>query len=244
MRVAALYDIHGNLPALEVVLRAVVEEGVDQVVVGGDVVPGPMPKGCLSALLELDLPVRYLKGNGDADVLAAHRGEEPTRVPPRFRQVVRWAADELGQAHLTAMAAWPATLGQEIPNLGAVCFCHATPRDDNEVFTRDTPESRLKPIFEAPGAAVVVCGHTHMQFQRRVGAVTVVNAGSVGMPFGEPGAYWALLAPDGVELRHTPYELDAAAERIGRTGYPSEFDVKRPPGEAEMLRRFEAAALR
>ena len=90
----------------------------------------------------------------------------------------------------------------------------------------------------------MVCGHTHMQFDRMVGDVRVVNAGSVGMPFGEPGAYWALLAPGLVELRRTPYDLAAAAERIGATAYPLEVDVRQPPPESQMLQMFEAAALK
>jgi diadenosine tetraphosphatase ApaH/serine/threonine PP2A family protein phosphatase len=83
-----------------------------------------------------------------------------------------------------------------------------------------------------------------MQFDRRIGDVRVVNAGSVGMPFGEPGACWALLGPDGVELRRTAYDVDAAAERLRESGYPAELRVQRPPTEAEMLEVLEAAALR
>jgi diadenosine tetraphosphatase ApaH/serine/threonine PP2A family protein phosphatase len=90
----------------------------------------------------------------------------------------------------------------KIPELGEVLFCHATPRNENECFTRLTPEHRLRSVFEALNVPVVVCGHTHMQFDQMIGRTRVVNAGSVGMPFGEPGADWLLLGPD-VELRHT-----------------------------------------
>ena len=97
-------------------------------------------------------------------------------------------------------------------------FCHATPRNENECFTRLTPEDRLTPLFDPLNVAVAVCGHTHMQFDRMVGKTRVVNAGSVGMPFGEPGADWLLLGPD-VQLRHTSYDLADAAARIRRTEY-------------------------
>ena len=96
---------------------------------------------------------------------------------------------------------------------------------------------------EATGASLVICGHTHMQFDRRIGDVRVVNAGSVGMPFGEPGAYWALLGADGVELRRTPYDFERAAARIRETDDPADFEVRRPPSESGMLQAFEAAAL-
>ncbi|MEJ2207385.1 MAG: metallophosphoesterase family protein [Gemmatimonadota bacterium] len=245
MRVAALYDVHGNLPALEAVLDALSDASPDLIVVGGDVVPGPMPSESLAALLSLSIPVRFIHGNGERDALAAHRGEDLSHVPPAFHDAMRWVAKELSPEHLTDMAGWPLTLRLDHPTLGSVLFCHATPRDVREIFTRVTPEERLRPVFDAAGASVVVCGHTHMQFDRSVGNVRVLNAGSVGMPFGEPGAYWALLGGE-IELRHTPYDLPAAAERMGKSGYPatSAFDVLHPPAAAEMLEVFEAAALR
>ena len=244
MRVAAIYDIHGNLPALEAVLDVVHDEGVDQIVVGGDIVPGPMPRACVSALQGLSVPVRFIRGNGERDTLVARRGGELTRVPQSFHEVMHWVAGQLRPQHIRDFAAWPLTLELEIPELGEVLFCHATPRDDNEIFTRATPEPRLWPVFSAVSAAVAVCGHTHMQFDRRVGEVRVVNAGSVGMPFGEPGAYWALIGPRDVELRRTEYDLAAAAMRIQATDYPMDFAVERPASESEMLELFEAAALR
>jgi diadenosine tetraphosphatase ApaH/serine/threonine PP2A family protein phosphatase len=111
-----------------------------------------------------------------------------------------------------------------------------------------TPEDRLLPVFEGLNAAVVICGHTHMQFDRRIGSIRVVNAGSVGMPFGEPGAYWVLLGPD-VQLRHTAYDLRKAAERIRETNDPQAQDfaaqyVLEPPSEGKMLEVFAKAELR
>ncbi len=244
MRVAAFYDIHGNLPALEAVLEEISHEHVDRIVVGGDVVPGPLPRETLSRLLELPVPVHYLRGNGERDVLRLHRGEVPARVPERFHDAMRWVANELRPEHLAALATWPPIVRLQIAGFGDVLFCHATPRDDNEIFTRITPEDRLRPIFEAVGADLVVCGHTHMQFDRQIGTVRVVNAGSVGMPFGNPGAYWLLLGSS-VELRCTQYDLGAAADRIRATNYPgaSEIELQDPPPEARMLEVFEAAAL-
>jgi predicted phosphodiesterase len=245
MPVAAIYDIHGNLPALEAVLQEIQGLGADQVVVGGDVVPGPMPRESVAALLELPIPVRFIRGNGERNVLTVLRGEEPAGVPQRFRDALRWVAEELPAEHVSAFADWPLTLMLDVAGVGDVLFCHATPRNDDEIFTRLTPEHRLRPIFEAAGAPLVVCGHTHMQFDRTIGEVRVVNAGSVGMPFGDPGAYWLLLGP-GIELRHTRYDAAAATERIRATAHPqaSEFDLMHPRGEAEMLELFESAAIR
>jgi predicted phosphodiesterase len=129
-----------------------------------------------------------------------------------------------------------------------VLFCHATPRNDTEIFTRLTPEDRLLPIFEPPGASVVVCGHTHMQFDRMIGRARVVNAGSVGMSYGDPAAYWLLLGPD-VQLRRTSYDLDAAAARTLATNYPQarEFvdnDLLHPRSERVMVELFGTVELK
>jgi len=246
MRVAALYDIHGNLPALEAVLDEVRRERVDRIVVGGDVLPGPMPLETLTCLLDLDLPVQFIQGNGDRVVREQMAGHESTEIPESFRESLRWNAAQLpGRQEL--LAGWPLTARLEMPGIGGVLFCHATPRNDVEIFTRLTPEEPLVPIFEAAGASLVVCGHTHMQFDRTVGRVRVVNAGSVGMPFQEPGAYWLLLGP-GVELRRTPYDLEQAAARVRATAYPQaeQFaagSILQPPAEQQMLEMFAHAEL-
>jgi predicted phosphodiesterase len=245
MRIAALYDIHANLPALEAVLENIAREGVDRVVVGGDVLPGPMPRETIARLLNLDVPVQFIYGNGDREVLERMQGMETTAVPERFRETLRWNAGRVRPEYLELLAGWPATLRADIPGLGGVLFCHATPRSDTEVFTRRTSDDRLAPIFEGLGVQLVVCGHTHMQFDRTIGATRVVNAGSVGMPFGEPGADWLLLGPD-VQLRHTDYDLAMAADRIRGTAYPeaqefAERNVLHPPSEAEMLAAFTTA---
>lgn len=247
MRLAAIYDIHGNLPALEAVLREVRLAEVELVVVGGDVVPGPMPRETLECLLDLDIPVQFIQGNCEIDALAEMTGTGAARVPEQYRGIMRWSAQQLFPEYEQFLAGWAKTLRIEISGLGTVLFCHATPRDDNEIFTRLTPEERLLPIFEGLDVSVVVCGHTHMQFDRMVGSIRVVNAGSAGMPFGEPGAYWLLLKPD-VQLRHTPYDLTKAAERILKTNYPQAQDfatnnVLQPPSEERMLETFTRVTL-
>lgn len=240
MRIAALYDIHGNLPALEAVLDEVDGLGVDLVVVGGDVVPGPMPREVLDRLFAIDAPTRFIRGNCEVAVLD-HVARRPSRaLPEQAVEAIAWTAERLGPADLGAFAEWPTTV-----RVGDVLFCHATPRDEDECFTERTPEHLLAPVFSGIDAPTVVCGHTHMQFDRTVGGVRVVNAGSVGMPFGAPGADWLLLDGD-VRLRHTEYDLAAAADRVRRTAYPqaesfARRSVLEPPSAEEMLAAFASA---
>ena len=245
MRIAALYDIHGNLPALEAVLAEVRQAGVDAVVVGGDVLPGPMPRETLDCLVALDLQVHYLTGNGDRVVLAERRGDDISEVPESFRDVIRWSAATLTDDDAARIAAWPATVRLHVHGLGDMLFCHATPRNDIEIFTRLTAEERLFDVFDGVTSAVVVCGHTHMPFDRTVRGIRVVNAGSVGMPFGDPGADWLLLGPE-VSPQHTRYDLEAAAARIRACAYPqaeafASGNVLRPPSAVDMLKVFAAA---
>jgi predicted phosphodiesterase len=255
MRVAALYDIHGNLPALEAVLAEVRGADIDGIVVGGDVVPGPMPRETLRCLLELDLPVQFIHGNCERAVLAqiAARDGSPVTywgttsgrplAEPNLENM-RWSAEQVLE-YERVLATWPATIRVPVEGLGEVLFCHGTPRSETEIFTRRTAEERLVPLFDGLGLPVVVCGHTHMPFDRTIGTTRVVNAGSVGDPFGQPGAFWAVLGP-GIELRCTLYDFAAAADRIRATPYPqaSEFaerSVLHPPAEEAMLELFGKA---
>jgi diadenosine tetraphosphatase ApaH/serine/threonine PP2A family protein phosphatase len=221
---------------------------VDRVVVGGDMVPGPMPRETIECLLDLDIPVQFIQGNGEVDVLAEMAGAEVSRVSEEFREVVRWSALQLLPEHEQLLENWPSTCRLEIRGLGEVLFCHATPRSDTEIFTRLTPEDRFLPVFEGLNVPVVICGHTHMQFDRTIGKIRVVNAGSVGMPFGEPGAYWLLLGPN-IQFQRTAYDLAKAAERIRATNYPQAQDfaarnILQPPSEREMLEAFSKIDIR
>jgi diadenosine tetraphosphatase ApaH/serine/threonine PP2A family protein phosphatase len=222
-------------------------ERVDAIVIGGDVVPGPMPRECLDLLRSLKIPTHFIPGNGERVTLAQRQRVEPTEVPEAFRDVIRWNAEQLTDEHARWIASWPKTLSLE-----NVLFCHASPRNDVDVFTRQTPEEDIAPVFAAVRERTVVCGHTHMQYDRliaySVGNTRVVNAGSVGMSFQGTGAFWLILSPD-VELRRTEYDLNAAAERIRATAYPQAEtfagkNVLHPPTEDQMLAAYANVPLK
>lgn len=199
-RFAVIYDIHGNLPALEAVLGDIRSAEIDEIIVRGDVVPGPMPRETLECLLALDIAARFIMGNGDRIVLAQMDGVEPEEIPLSFRENIRWNASQLGPELKARMSTWPATLHIEIDSVG------------------------------------------------KVGSTRVINAGSVGMPFGEAGAYWLEMG-DAIRLRHTMYDLAKAADRIRATAYPRAHDfaarnVLRPPSEEEILNSYASAELK
>jgi putative phosphoesterase len=197
--VAALYDVHGNLPALDAVLAEVPEDVT--IVVGGDVVAGgDQPSETLARLRGLGDRVRWVRGNADRELFPGEGGLVPEPLVEETRG--RLSEEEIAFLHELP----------ETQQIGDVLYCHASPRNDMDIFTERTPEERLAPLFEGLDVSTVVCGHTHTQFERTVAGVRVVNAGSVGMPYEEePGAYWLFdLAP-----RRTPYadaELKATRE--------------------------------
>ena len=209
MRVAALCDVHGNLPALEAVLADIEREDVDAIVVGGDTVSGPSPVGVFDLLTAA--AARIVRGNADRLVLErddAHLGA--------------WCADRLGPERLDAVARWPLTLELDIDGLGHTLVCHATPHSDDPIYTRLTPDAEVVRLLGPVAADVVVCGHTHIQVDRRLSnGLRLVNPGSVGLPYeGRRGAFWALLGPD-VEFRRTEYDVDAAVEAMRALGSPT-----------------------
>lgn len=239
--VAALYDIHGNLPALDAVLDEVTRQGIGRIVIGGDIVLGPMPRETLARVRALGQRAVVIRGNCDRLVAEPH-AEAVQQLPPTARETVKWTAAQLTAGEREFLGALPMTATVHVEGIGDVLFCHATPRSDEELFTVQSPADLVETMFRGVTTPLVVCGHTHMQFDRRVQGTRVVNAGSVGMPYGAPGAYWLGLGPD-VRMERTAYDLREAAAAMRATGYPQadSFAAKHvlsPPSEAEMLRLF------
>jgi predicted phosphodiesterase len=239
VRVAALYDVHANLPALEAVLA---EVDADTILVGGDVALGPMPRETLSLLRERG--ATFIRGNCDREVATPGEGEE------LWTRRARWVHEQLDDEEHAFLRDLPHPLPMEIDGLGQVLFCHGSPRSDEEILTAITPPKRLDPILDGVTQNLVVCGHTHAQFDRLVGDRRLVNAGSVGMAYeGEPGiAAWALLGPT-VELRRTRYDVEAAAELVRETGFPEADELVNeallhPPSAEEVTAHFESLAER
>jgi putative phosphoesterase len=219
VRVAALYDVHGNLPALEAVLADNRCATADVIVSGGDLVAGAFPSECLDRLEALGDRVRFLSGNCDREVALPTGNEE-------WNEHIRgWSAGRLGVDRLERVRRWPPTVEIDIDGLGTVVFCHATPTSDLTILTRVTPAEDVTAALAGCEAAVVVCGHTHVQYDRAVDGLRIVNAGSVGMPYeGSPDARWALLGPGGVELVSTSYDAPRALAVLADTGFPM-FDA-------------------
>ena len=239
MRVAVLADVHANLPALEAVLAEVEAASVDRIVLLGDIALGPMPGETLDLLSSLGDPVVWVHGNCEREVVSAYDG---AAVPGVNGDSARDCAALLDRRHRDLIDGLPMTVVVDVDGLGPTLFCHATPRRDDEFVLVDSSLASWNAALDGVEERVVVCGHTHMPFDRLVDGRRVVNPGSVGMAYGPPGAYWAVLGPH-VELRRTPYDAAAAAARIAASGHPqgakwAREQVLEPPGDAEALEVF------
>jgi putative phosphoesterase len=210
LRVAALFDIHGNFPALEAVLAQGDREGVDAIVIGGDIAAGPpQPREVVERVRSL--PNAYvIRGNADRLFADEYTGDDG----------LDWLLERLedDQAEWLANLPFSAVLDDTL-------YVHAAPDDDRTIVTEVTTDEKLAGLLRDVEQSRIVAGHTHMQLERRVGEKLFVNAGSVGRPYeGRAGAYWAIL-DEGVELRHTDYDLERAAELVRASGHPRAEEI-------------------
>jgi predicted phosphodiesterase len=209
--------VHGNPAALEAALAAIGDDAV--LVFGGDLAWGPMPAEAVDRIRELD--ALAIRGNADRDP-----DDE-------------WVVEQLGEERFQWLQSLPEQLELEIDGLGRVLFVHGSPRSDEEMLLRTASDERLAMILAGVTADVVVCGHTHMQFDRRFGEKRVVNAGSVGLPYGAFGAHWVELGPD---VRHRRAEYDPS--QLAASAWPRAGEVvpviQSPPSEEEAIAEFEA----
>lgn len=241
MNVLALYDIHGNIDALEAVLADPQATDPDMVVVGGDAVPGPFARAMLARVEELGVPLRWIRGNGEREVAEAI-GASALADDDLAARTAAITAAEIGDEQARALGELPLTV-----ELDGVLFCHASPRRDDEILTRLSSPERWTDALGGVAAPLVVAGHTHQQDDRVVGDVRFVNAGSVGLPYEGDGAARWLWVADGVpELRHTAYDAADTGARILAAGWPDERSVRASlvePVEAIVVTRiFEALA--
>lgn len=217
--VAVLSDIHGVRPALDAVLAEPAVQAAERIVLTGDIAAGPQPAEVLDRLLGLGDRVVWVGGNADRELVQLARGEVGDVPDP----IAPWAASQLGADRVDWLAALPYRVTLPVAGFGPVLFCHATPRDDEEVVLVDSRLERWAEVLaELPEeVTTVVCGHTHMPFVRLASRRLIVNPGSVGMPYGRPGAHWAILDRGAVEMRQTGYDPEAACAQIAATSsYP------------------------
>lgn len=247
LRVAVLSDIHGNIRALNAVLEEIERTPTDGIVICGDVASGPFPSDTLDRLMDLGERAYFVRGNADRELISAyddHFQFDPTEEDPA-RLFSSWSAQQINKRQRDFLASFKDRVVLDVIGLGKVLFCHGSPRSDEEIITSLTPYDILEKLFAGIEEKVVVCGHTHHQFDRKTDGYRVINAGSIGMPYeGKPGAFWVLLGPD-VNLRRTEYNFERAVEETISTGYPDPSyreTMLTPPKPDDVAAYFEKIA--
>jgi predicted phosphodiesterase len=232
-RVAALADVHGNAPALEAVLAEVEVEAPDLVVFCGDLTWGSLPQETLAHVRSLDIPTRFVRGNADRSVVEMEGS-------PRGR----WMTSMHTPEDLAFLASFEPTVLVDVDGLGRTCFCHGSPRSDEECVTERTPVERVREFMDGVDASAVVTAHVHVSYDRVVGGVRLLGPGSVGLRYERgAGARWAMLGPD-VELRRTDYDVAAAVGLMRATDDPGVEQIVElmldPPSRDEVIAHAEA----
>src|SRR3954447_5233835 len=238
MRVAALYDVHGMLPALDAVLAEIEREDVDLLVFGGDSTWGPWAAETAARLGALGRPARFVQGNAEFDLLRSVGGEDVG-----LGDGGRWIVAQHDPDAVAFLRTFEPAVVVDVDGLGPVRFVHGSPRSVIEILTPETPLERLAEAFQGVPEETVVSGHCHLQFDRPNPVKRNLNPGSIGLPYHPaPGACWAILGPE-VELRRTVLDRDALADQVAQAPYPDAERiaaiVRQPPTVAEVVEHGE-----
>ncbi len=230
---------------LEAVLAELEREDVDAVLIGGDAVSGPQPQETLERLRSLELPMHWIRGNGEralgpdaGDAVMDGEGAEAA---------LDFTASQLSEEDRGTLWQLQQTMTLDVDGLGETLFCHASPRNDLDIVTPGTPDSRFRELLDGVRERVVVAGHTHMQLDRVVDGVRWINPGSVGMPYeGEVAAFWAVLGAD-VEFRRTPFDTERSVGVLLASDWPEaqsfvEENVRAAVPREEAITLFEQIA--
>ena len=232
VRIAALSDVHGNLPALEAVHKAVNAARPDFVAICGDLVfNGPDPAGTLALIQELQRAGAFITlGNtdvavADGDFTAAFPWFTEG-APDSYQVAAEWARDQIGDDGIDFLRRLPSERRLRVGD-DLVLFCHASPGSLTNGLGADLDPVVTIDRVSGTDAKVIVCGHTHLPEVREVGWRTIVNDGSAGYVFdGDPTASWALIEidDDGVraEIHRTNYDVMAAANAVSARGLPGD----------------------
>jgi predicted phosphodiesterase len=236
MKYAVLSDVHGNLPALDAILRDLSREQIDRILIAGDLVSGcPYPSETVARLRELQtngIPTHIIRGNNEGYLLSMQRGDSPPgMLTSRQWGTTRWTWQQLGQEGMDWIGSLPFRISLDGPD-GALLMLHGSPRRESEGLIPDRDPVALKRFFSArlldpaqtnvPLAStlerldevVLICGHTHIPWEQREGRKLAFNPGSVGAPVnGDPRAQYALLEYSGrtwqVHFRAVAYDIPA-----------------------------------
>jgi len=218
MNIAALYDIHGNATALKSVLDELLSKyHVDEVIIGGDLVWGPEPREVMEILMNYKDQFVFIKGNADREV--AYRYDTDNNLPEFVAIMNHWCADQLTTDQIDFLKGL-----QDSYQIKDYLFVHGSPRSDEEPIRNDTPKEEILPMIESTYENTIICGHTHIQFDRQIDNKRIVNAGSIGLQSNASGACWLMVSDHLIEFKVTEYDIKKAYKKILDSNCPYKED--------------------
>jgi len=239
MRVGLISDIHGNTVALDAVLGDMKQRGVDMIVCLGDLAAnGPDPAGAVDRIADLACPVAM--GNTDADLVTVPdwwNNPTPVGAPESVQRVIEiglWCAAQITNDHRRFLAALPTTIDIDLSDAGHMLGFHGSPKSVTDIITADTRSDELDQMLDGVDQSVLAGGHTHVSMVRRHHTQTIINPGSVGLPFAAYGyvgdvavldhAAYALVDTDGaemsIELLQVPVDRDELSRQVEASEMP------------------------
>ena len=236
-RLVVVGDVHGNAVAFAAVLEELRSNPPDLVVVNGDLSWGPEPEAAL-ALADAVADAVFVRGNAESALMRLVRDPRLDRTDAET-----WMLHHHAPGRIAQIEGFAGAVKIHVDGIGRVFVCHGSPRGDQEIVTPQTPEPRMRALLDGVAVDVLVTAHVHLQFSRQVLEITSVNAGSVGLPYGDtPAAYWAEIGPE-VRLRRTLYDVDEAEQRVWSSGIPTADRLvallREPPSVDEVVEHGE-----
>jgi len=230
VKIAAISDIHGNLYAFEAVLKDIQSKGISNVYCAGDLVGyGPRPNEVIGLIKENSIPTAM--GNYD-DAVANQRlvcgcdykDEKSLRLGEAS---LAWTRDHTPEAGKDWLRELPGEIRFSAGGIKAL-LVHGSPRAINEYLHPETPADYLEGLLAECGADLLICGHTHRPYVKRLSNGWLINCGSAGRPLhGSPNATYAVLEIRGgevwAEIVEVPYNYEDTAVEIEESGLPREF---------------------
>ncbi|MGH3083984.1 MAG: metallophosphoesterase family protein [Gaiellaceae bacterium] len=235
-RVAVIGDVHGNTVAFAAILGEIRVDPPDLVVVNGDLSWGQEPEATLAMADGLPNAL-FVRGNAESALMRL------TADPSLANETERWMLHEHTAARVEQIQRFAGAVCAEVEGVGRVFVCHGSPRGDQELVTPETPDERMRALLAGTQLDVLVTAHVHLQFERGVLGVTSMNAGSIGLQYGDtPAAYWAEIGPE-IRLRRTAYDIEEAARRVRSSGIPTADRIvqtlREPPSAEEVIEHAE-----
>jgi putative phosphoesterase len=225
MKVALLSDIHGNAVALEAVIKDIQKRQVDKIFVLGDLcLRGPQPKEALNLVRSLNAEV--VKGNADGWLVRGfQKGEVKEHAFDIMNKERDWTLTQLNDEDIRYLNDLPLSITMSVGGM-TICAFHATPTDLFEVVLPEASNDVYKEKFFVKDADIYFYGHIHNAYIRYINGKTVVNLGSVSLPFdGVNKASYALLEVDDnsyqTSIIKVGYDIEKFTQQIKDSGFPN-----------------------